>query len=156
MQTLTREAVKPAGAHESVRVVRPLAPSGRTPERATPNIRGPKVGVRGPAPCDNSSPGSLHGSGLTARGRVLFALAWVVLIVVGALVVARPFDDSAYAQTPTVPVEVQPGDTLWEFARAADPQGDPREVVHTIVELNDLNSAADIHPGDTLLVPDFR
>ncbi len=46
---------------------------------------------------------------------------------------------------------MQPGDTLWEIARAADPAADPRDTIDAIAELNGL--AGPIVPGQQLLIP---
>lgn len=48
-------------------------------------------------------------------------------------------------------IVVQPGDTLWSIARAQAPNLDPRDVVGTMRELNELASA-DIYPGQVLTV----
>jgi hypothetical protein len=48
---------------------------------------------------------------------------------------------------------VEPGTTLWGLARSIDATADPRVLVDAMVDLNGLGSAADIHPGDVLVVP---
>jgi nucleoid-associated protein YgaU len=83
---------------------------------------------------------------------VVVALLWLLLIGAASIpFVQQGGDSGAGAQTVTVPVEA--GDTLWEVARSVDPQADPRPLVEAIIELNELRSAGDIRPGDTLLVP---
>lgn len=108
-----------------------------------------------PLPCVGSAAPSLHGARLTRRGRVVVALAWLLLIVAGALAFVRPWDASPSTGTPAAvtTVEVRGGDTLWELATDAAPTADPRETVAAIMELNDLSSAGDIRPGDVLEIP---
>lgn len=104
--------------------------------------------------CDSAAAPSLRGARLTRRGRVVVAVAWIVL----ALVAAVPIVSSVGVEKDTTPpatvtVGVSPGDTVWDIARSADPDGDPRELVSAIVRLNGLDSAADIRAGDRLVVP---
>ncbi|TDE14001.1 LysM peptidoglycan-binding domain-containing protein [Jiangella asiatica] len=106
-----------------------------------------------PAACAGSSEPSLHGARLTRRGRVVVGLAWLVLIVAGAMAFVRPWDGAAPAAADTTTVAVQAGDTLWALASEIAPSADPRETVAAIMELNGLSSATDIRPGDTLRVP---
>ena len=75
---------------------------------------------------------------LTRRGRVVVRL--VLLAVLTLLVVAFSLGrlaGSAQAGdgSETTAVVVQPGDTLWEIARAADPAADPRDTIDAIAEL---------------------
>jgi LysM repeat protein len=49
-------------------------------------------------------------------------------------------------------VVVQPGQTLWAIAAAADPGADPRAVVAEIMQVNALSNAA-VQPGEQLWVP---
>lgn len=107
-----------------------------------------------PVPCVGSAEPSLHGARLTRRGRVVVALAWLLLIVAGALAFVRPWDGGAPSgAATTTTVEVRGGDTLWELAADVAPTADPRETVATIVELNGLSSAGDIRPGDLIQIP---
>lgn len=109
-----------------------------------------------PVACAGSVEPSLHGARLTRRGRVVVALAWLLLIVAGALAFVRPWDGGQGAASPSTvatTVEVQGGDTLWELATDVAPTADTRETVAAIMELNDLSSAGDIRPGDTLKIP---
>lgn len=111
------------------------------------------AGRPAPAACAGSAEPSLHGSRLTRRGRVVVALAWLVLLAAGALAFVKPWDAPAPAATDTTTVSVQAGDTLWELAGQIAPAADPRDTVAAIMELNGLSSATDIRPGDTLRVP---
>lgn len=76
-----------------------------------------------------------------------------LLLAVLALVIAiglRTAPESA-ATAPPVAYTVQPGDTLWELAER-DYDGDPRDRVGEIRELNDLESST-LQAGQTLLLP---
>ena len=88
---------------------------------------------------------------LTRRGRlVLMALLAVVLVTL--LGVTRTAVAWAEPSGPTTrTVVVQAGDSLWEIARAVDPQRDPRAVIAEIEELNGLDAA--VVAGQALLVP---
>ncbi|WP_129663293.1 LysM peptidoglycan-binding domain-containing protein [Phytoactinopolyspora endophytica] len=105
-----------------------------------------------PRRCATSAPPSMHGSRLTARGRLVVAVLWLVLIALAAVPFLRA-GGGADANVETVPVEVEAGDTLWQLAHEVDPGADPRAVVDAIIDLNGLRSGGDIRPGDTLMVP---
>jgi Tfp pilus assembly protein FimV len=49
-------------------------------------------------------------------------------------------------------VVVQPGQTLWSIASAAEPSADPRLVIQQIVQANALGGAT-VHVGQLLWVP---
>lgn len=108
-----------------------------------------------PVACAGSAEPSLHGARLTRRGRLVVAFAWLLLIVAGVLAFVRPWDggEAGSGAAVVTTVEVRGGDTLWELATDAAPTADPRETVAAIMELNDLSSAGDIRPGDTLKIP---
>lgn len=48
---------------------------------------------------------------------------------------------------------VEPGETLWDIASAADPDTDPRLVVQRIIDLNGLAGDPTVHPGQELRLP---
>jgi len=76
-----------------------------------------------------------------------------LLLAVLALVIAiglRTAPDSA-ATAPPVAYVVQPGDTLWGLADGLY-EGDPRDRVGEIRELNDLEGST-LVAGQTLLLP---
>lgn len=105
-----------------------------------------------PQRCETATAPTLHGSRLTRRGRLVVTLIWVVLLALAVL----PFVQSAGGAEPggrTIPVRIEPGDTLWQVARDAAPEADPRVLVDQIVELNGLRAGSDIRPGDTVQVP---
>jgi LysM repeat protein len=104
-----------------------------------------------PVACDRSYETDLHGSRLTRRGKVLVAAVWLLFAVAIAFMVSRPAEVPLPAETATV--TVKSGDTLWALAGDVAPGADPRITVEQIIELNRLQSASDIHPGDLLVVP---
>lgn len=107
-----------------------------------------------PVACGGSAAPSVHGARLTRRGRVVLALAWMLLVAAGVLGVVRPWAADTPAGTgATTTLHVEAGDTLWQVAGEIAPTADLREVVAAIVDLNGLGSAGDISPGDVLVVP---
>ena len=95
---------------------------------------------------------------LTPRGRVvLFAVA-----VLAVMVLAVTFGSSTTATvdsgTPaaTHAVTVNPGQTLWQIAIAANPNGDVRQTVDQIMELNSLPSAGGLQMGREIAVPIYN
>lgn len=110
--------------------------------------------ARGRVPrCATAAAPSLRGGRLTRRGRVVVALAWLVLIGLAALPIMRYDGAAAPTAEDTVSVEVRPGDTLWRLAGQFDAGGDPREFVDAVVSLNGLVDGGDIQPGDVVRVP---
>lgn len=52
-------------------------------------------------------------------------------------------------------IRIQTGDTLWDIAQELGPDNkDVREVVYEICQINDI-TADNIHPGQTILVPEY-
>ena len=136
------------GRAEHVDLVHPAGPRMRTVRRPAGRARpgGPR-----PVACDRSYEPDVHGSRLTPRGRLVVGLIWVLMAVAFVAMINRPADVPVPAQTSTV--VVQAGDTLWSLAEGLAPEADRRVTISQIVELNDLGSAGDIHPGDVLVVP---
>lgn len=92
---------------------------------------------------------------LTSRGRaaVFFLLSVITLLLVMVAVGGTSADASATAGGPaTSSVVVQAGDSLWTIAKSLQPNGDPRSMMQTLVELNGLGSSPLI-PGQQLIVP---
>ncbi|KHL12107.1 UNVERIFIED_CONTAM: hypothetical protein LK11_38235 [Mumia flava] len=109
----------------------------------------------GTATPDRSTRPTRSTTRLTRRGRVvLFVVALVALcgltIGFGAQVIAT---DEPGRPVPSRMVTVAPGDTLWDLARAANPDGDVRSTVHEIAELNALSSSGEISAGQRIAVP---
>lgn len=86
--------------------------------------------------------------------QTLLTVAALVALVVVAVGVAKPKNDSVEAETGTyIEYYVKPGDTLWDIAKAySNNNVDLRDLVREIEEKNQLKSAA-IYIGDMLLVP---
>ncbi len=98
---------------------------------------------------------------LTRRGRAAVAVLVVALIAGLALAIAMVAAGGAQAASPGQPggahrgmheIVVQPGQTLWSLASAAEPTADPRLVVQQIMAVNRLTNA-DIAAGQLLWVP---
>jgi LysM domain len=98
------------------------------------------------------------GTRLTRRGRVtvlagFVACALAVLVLVGAQSAAVPAD--VRLEHVRI-VHVQSGQTLWDIARSAAPDEDPRAVVQAIVDLNALPDAGTLQVGEEIAIPDPR
>ncbi|GAA3599527.1 LysM domain-containing protein [Kribbella ginsengisoli] len=93
---------------------------------------------------------------LTRRGRLLLttlsvlifgaAVAVLGLRVAGVLDPHPTFDH-------TIQVQVGAGQSLWSIAQETNPTEDPALMVEKIADLNNLNNAADVIPGQTLQIP---
>lgn len=94
---------------------------------------------------------------LTARGRLTVFVS-AVLVTLSAMVLAVApsviATDTRGEPTPVTEVTVQPGDTLWDIASAADPGADLTATVDEIAELNDL-ADGQLRVGQELLVPRY-
>lgn len=103
-----------------------------------------------PRPARASVEGPLR---LTRRGRLVIVVACVGLLF-GAFVAFGPSviatDEAGPAPTT---VTVLPGDTLWEIAGRVDSNGDIRNVVDDILEMNDIADAGNLRIGSELAVP---
>lgn len=93
---------------------------------------------------------------LTRRGRML--LTTVSVLVFGAAVAVLGLRVAGVLEpepqfSRTVSVQVGAGQSLWSIAQETNPQENPATVVEKIADLNNLRSAADITPGQTLQVP---
>jgi LysM repeat protein len=94
---------------------------------------------------------------LTRRGRVAVLLA--ALLTIAVLAVALGPSTTATGEAgdpvPTRTVTVQPGDTLWELATEANPNGDLRQTVDDIMRLNSLPTAH-LPMGSEIAVPIYE
>ncbi|MFD0684957.1 LysM peptidoglycan-binding domain-containing protein [Actinomadura fibrosa] len=106
--------------------------------------------------------GSPHGERapvrLTRRGRaVLVCFAAAVTLVALWLTVGPGAlaggSEGRGAPSSGETVVVEPGDTLWDIAAAADPEADPRLVVARIIDLNGLGGDPTVQPGQRLRLP---
>jgi len=95
---------------------------------------------------------------LTRRGKIVVLTAAVAVV---ALLVVM-FGSSSFAgdQPGTAPettsVRVLPGQTLWQIASQANPNGDIRKTVDEIVRLNSLPNASALQLGSEIAVPVYN
>jgi len=109
----------------------------RTP--AEPDVRGPELR-------------------LTRRGRLAMFLSTVLMlgvlgVILGSTTVAT---DEPGAPVPATMVVVEPGQTLWDLAAKANPNGDIRTTVDDIMRLKSIESAGAMQAGDTIAVPLYK
>lgn len=96
---------------------------------------------------------------LTRRGRLLF-IGIPLMAAAACLVFALGFFNSpataasgdALQGTETVTYTVAPGDTVWRIANVVADEDDPRDVVQSIMDLNELETST-IHVGQQLFLP---
>ena len=102
-----------------------------------------------------SVPGSIRRLG-TVRGflKGLPLLTLAALIVLGAISFFGPAASASVenASVTRTVVVVKHGETLWDIAQAVDPQGDTRDTVVRIMELNSLTSTS-VDAGQRLEIP---
>lgn len=95
----------------------------------------------------------LAGLRLTRRGRVVLVLLAMILVAPMAT-----WGATAVASSPGEPTEVrvhavQPGETLWGFAKeVAEPGEDVRHAVARLQDLNEMSSGT-VRVGELLLLP---
>lgn len=92
---------------------------------------------------------------LTRRGKLVIVTTVLVVLAFlglafGPAVVAS--GDSGSLQGVEM-VQVTAGQTLWEIAADANPNGDIRDTIDEIVRLNSLPSTSAITPGSEIAVP---
>ena len=91
---------------------------------------------------------------ITPRGRAVLAILIALPVLVVSLFLTTP---GAVAESTGNPdthdyVTVLAGDTLWAIAESIAPESDPRDVIHEIMTLNQLSSAA-LTPGQEIAIP---
>jgi LysM repeat protein len=113
--------------------------TGKPVARPTPRIGG------------RSGGGSVR---LTRRGRVVVVmLALAAVLLVGFVLASGSVaTDQPGTPAPTRVVQVGPGDTLWGIAATVAGDGDVREMIAEIEDLNALDSGM-VVAGQRLLVP---
>ncbi len=93
---------------------------------------------------------------LTRRGRAALTTLAGIPIVAGSLFLALTGEPAvASAEISRVPLQsvtVESGESLWAIAQAVAPAADPRDVIESIVRLNQLSSY-DVVPGQELAIP---
>ena len=117
----------------------------------TPGFGASRQAVRRPARPSGSRQASLR---LTRRGRLVFLVAFVALVLAALTVLGGQSAATGEAGTPlpTRTVEVHEGDTLWAIASTVSEPGEVRETIHRIQELNAL-SGAGLVVGQEIAVP---
>ena len=95
---------------------------------------------------------------LTRRGRLAMFLSTLLMlgvlgVILGSTTVAT---DEPGAPVPATMVVVEPGQTLWDLAAEANPNGDIRTTVDDIMRLNAIESAGGLQAGDTIAVPLYK
>jgi nucleoid-associated protein YgaU len=143
--------LRPRDRQDHAPVARPRPPS-RPMRHRRAGTRGPRYAIR-PAPSGAwqktwtlSRRGELLIRRVTAALVVLAVVGVVTALLVGVAGLVAP---SAHASQTVV---VQPGQSLWQIARAADPDSDVRDTVERIRTLNAL-PGADVRAGQQLIVP---
>lgn len=93
---------------------------------------------------------------LTRRGRIVVVVA-VLLAVLGALVAFGPsvLATSDHAGSEPATITVHPGETLWDIAGRVNPEGDVRDTIDDITELNGVDDAGALPIGAELVVPRY-
>lgn len=92
---------------------------------------------------------------LTRRGRfVVFIAALISIAGLTVALGARVIATSEQAEpVPSRVVTLEPGQTVWDLASEANPEGDIRSTVKDIADLNSLTSAGEVTAGETIYVP---
>ena len=95
---------------------------------------------------------------LTRRGRLAMFLSTVLTlgvlaVILGSTTVAT---DEPGSPVPATMVVVEPGQTLWDLAAEANPNGNGQQTVADIMRLNSIESAGGLQAGDTIAVPLYR
>lgn len=142
---------------------------GSAPAGVSRASTGPRAGVSrapfappaGPAPGARPAvaarPGSLR---LTRRGRLVVAVLALLLATIAITVASMTMSGAQAANhgrsgggyAGMHQIVVQPGQTLWSIAAAAEPSADPRRVVGQIMTANSMTSSA-VQAGELLWVP---
>ena len=95
---------------------------------------------------------------LTRRGRLAMFLSTLLMlgvlgVILGSTTVAT---DEPGAPVPAEMVVVEPGQTLWDLAAEANPNGNGQQTVADIMRLNSIESAGGLQAGDTIAVPLYK
>ena len=103
----------------------------------------------------NPSIRTSNGPRLTRRGRFLARMAVIaslsILLLAGFSLATGSQASSQSSDSPYIKVTVKPGETLWSIA-AKISDGDRRELVDEIIEVNNLKSP-EVNAGQKLFLP---
>ena len=164
-------APRPAQVAQPAHAPAVSASAASTPAVSTPAVSAPAVSTQASsvaqAPSVKSAllakggellravPSSIRRLG-TPRGflKGLPLLTLAALIVLGAISFFGPAASASVenASVTRTVVVVKHGETLWDIAQAVDPQGDTRDTVVRIMELNSLTSTS-VDAGQRLEIP---
>lgn len=160
-------APRPAQVAQPTRVPAASAPAGsiQAPVRSVASDVQPVSGAQAPSVKSvlqakggellRAVPASIRRFG-TPRGflKGLPLLTLAALIVLGAISFFGPAASASVENTSATRtvVVVKHGETLWDIAQAVDPQGDTRDTVVRIMELNSLTSTS-VDAGQRLEIP---
>jgi hypothetical protein len=166
--TAPRAGVKTAGVQHTASVRRVSAGAVSVTAGRVRAAGVQQVGVRSaslrraggpPAPAAGAEPGRLR---LTRRGRRVVAVLAMLVAAGAATLIWAAAAGGAQASGRDVPrgsgyagmtqVVVQPGQTLWSIAAAAEPSANPWTVVQQMIDANAL-SGARVQAGQLLWVP---
>jgi LysM domain len=127
---------------------------GATSQTVTPDrIMAPRRPRAAPA-----SPGPVR---LTRRGRIVVGGLAIAIAATAVCLLSLSLAGGALASSSGAAragyqgmrhVVIEPGQTLWSIAAAADPAADPRLVIEQIIETNSL-AGATVYAGEQLWVP---
>ena len=97
---------------------------------------------------------------LTPRGRALARLAVVaslsILLLSGfSIFNGASASSDASVTSPYIKISVKPGETLWSIAAMVASEGDRRDMVAEIVEVNHLKNP-ELYAGQKLYIPTRR
>lgn len=137
--------------------VRPLPSGGPVPSPARPGARGgaavpavPRPARTGRVPIRLTRRGRRVAAGLIVAAAAVIALAAGLAAPGGAQASSNARSGGGHQGLHEI--VVQPGQTLWSIASAAEPAADPREVVAEIMAANAMTGAV-IETGQLLWVP---
>jgi len=112
-----------------------------------------------PAARIGSRTGSAGGLRLTRRGRIALVVSSTLFLLVIVMLSGRLSADAGTSileqGRATGVVVVQPGENLWQIAKAVAPAADPRETVTAIRELNGIGDST-VVAGQSIVVPVAR
>ncbi len=168
--TVSSQSVRSSRAAHAPRPAQ-VAQTAHAPAVSTPAVSAPAVSTQASsvaqAPSVKSAllakggellravPSSIRRLG-TVRGflKGLPLLTLAALIVLGAISFFGPAASASVenASVTRTVVVVKHGETLWDIAQAVDPQGDTRDTVVRIMELNSLTSTS-VDAGQRLEIP---
>lgn len=122
---------------------------------STATLTRPAVRSAAPRPGTRRSTRPVARVRLTRRGQVL-VVAVLAALLLAAFTLGRPGASQADTEAPLPAAlgvtTVHPGETLWGVARRIAPDGDVRQVVAQIRELNDMGTST-LQAGQQLLLP---